>query len=172
MQLKDYSIGINPLNLKKGDWLCRVGKHQLLYESGSARFSNVFESSSYNHNPNNYPGVQHNYTRDIIIDSFYSIFPQFDNEDPFDGKILSDSSPWAPSLGIEISIIIYASGNVSEDGVNMSVNNIPINDSIELMNINDTSWQFIAYNFTIDSTNYANEYNVQVVARNDITGNR
>jgi len=68
-------------------------------------------------------------------------------------------------MSIEISVIIYASGNVSEDGVSMFVNNIPINDSIESVNINDTSWQFIAYNFTIDSINYANEYNVKVTAR-------
>lgn len=76
--LKVYSIGINPSKLKRGDWLRIVDKHQLLYESGGIHSPNVYESTSdyndANNNHNHYPGVQHNYGRNIQVDSCYSPF--------------------------------------------------------------------------------------------------
>lgn len=81
-QLKNYSIGIEPSKLKQGDWLRVVGKHQLLYESGDIKSPNVYESTSDYHvdtyNNNHYPGVQHNYNRNLHKAFYpYSIFPQF-----------------------------------------------------------------------------------------------
>jgi len=167
MQLKYISIGINPSKLKRGDWLRIVGKHQLLYESGNIHCPNVYESTSDYHDSNNnhYPGVQHNYGRNINSEfNPYSIFPQFDHEDPFDGKILSDSSPWTPCMSIEISIIIYASGSVSEDGVGMFVDWIKETNT-EIIVKSDTSVQFVSYDSTSFNNALNGEVNVEVTAR-------
>ena len=163
-QLKNISIGIDPSKLKRGDWLNKPGHHQMLYESGDIHCPNVYESTSDYHDPNHYPGVQHNYNRDTKNEYYpYSPFPQFDTEDPADGEVINGTVS-----DLDISVYIYGRGDFTTDNVSMTING-QIENNKEVKIINDTSVQFVSYDATFFNT-LKGEVNVEVTARNDIAG--